>query len=543
MRQFLPPPPAAADAPPRRRGDQGDSGGRVSRRRTSDADDDDLTLQSVISQSGERSVLMPSEGAGITPYDLAAYEGPNGDIEQENASAVRGNDVTMMCLPTDVQAVAPQGGEQRSISMPPFRDKQATHNLALAPAREQGPEDLVGRRGAVLPAASVEDHLHDRANQHDTFLQVHSQRIAPTILVEGEQQEFTVEEDGPVAQPGAYHVDGIHARHDATEEDTIWGGRGVDSGNEDGVVREDHKDDDLLSAQLVDPEADRLQLHREVQMQVHREVQMRVQREVQLEIHELRAQQDSSDKACCIVAGVNFSKRTNQVICLLVLALGVASLLAALFATNVVGAQSSSSSVAATSPTMSPAPTPLPTVAATPSPAREPTPVAPTPSPTPNSTPSPSPAPTPSPTREPTPAPTVAPTPNPTPFPTPNPTPFPTPSFGTATAAPTVVVDAQIDYLPQPMAMWISTVPPLGEGNAVAESPDGSIIVATSSDGTISGLNPSTGFREWFYKPANVPGLPLSCHSGPAFGEAPGIGPYIVYGVTDGFTMTDPSYW
>ena len=106
-----------------------------------------------------------------------------------------------------------------------------------------------------------------------------------------------------------------------------------------------------------------------------------------------------------------------------------------------------------------------------------------------------------------------------------------------------VVVDAQIDYLPQPMVMWSSTVPPFGEGNAVAESPDGSIIVATSSDGTISGLNPSTGFREWFYKPANVPGLPLSCQSGPAFGDAPGIGPYIVYGVIDGFTDTDPSYW
>ena len=103
--------------------------------------------------------------------------------------------------------------------------------------------------------------------------------------------------------------------------------------------------------------------------------------------------------------------------------------------------------------------------------------------------------------------------------------------------------NAQIVYLPQPMAMWSSTVPPFGEGNGVAEAPDRSIIVATSSDGTISGLNPNTGFREWFYKPANVPGLPLSCHSGPAFGEAPGIGPYIVYGVTDGFTMTDPSYW
>ena len=198
--------------------------------------------------------------------------------------------------PLPMQAVAPQGGERREQrSMPPFGSKPG-HNLELAPAREQGPENLVGRHDAVLPAVTVEEQLHDGTNQHETF-QVHSQRIAPTPLVEDEQQVFTVEEDEHVAQPGAYHVDGIHTRHDSTEEeDTIWGG----STNEDGgAVHEDHKDDDLFSDQLVDPEADRLQLHREVKMQVQREAQIQVQRQVQLEIHERRAQQDSSDKACC----------------------------------------------------------------------------------------------------------------------------------------------------------------------------------------------------------------------------------------------------
>ena len=479
------PPPAAADPPPRRRGDQGDSGGRVSRRRTSDADDDDVTLQSVISQSGERSVQMPREGAGITHYNLA-YEGPDGDVEQEakqedspDAPEVRSDDVTMMYLPTDVteaargtkpsqaitegkrgrrarfrlelasprepdedmfvsrevsgeasgsnplpvQAVAPQGGERREQrSMPPF-GSQPGYNLELAPAREQGPEDLAGCRGAVLPEVTVEEHPHDGANQHDTF-QVHSQRIAPTPLVEDEQQEFTVEEDEPVAQPGAYHVDGIHARHDATEEDTIWGG--VDSGNEDGAVREDHEDDDLFSAQLVDPEADRLQLYREVKMHVQHEAQMQVQRQVQLEleIHELRAQQDRSDKACCTAAGFDFSKRTNQAICLLVLALGVASLLAALFASNVVGPQSSSSA-GATSPTPNP-----------------------TPSPTPN------------------------PTPNPTPSPTPNPTPF---------LSPLPVTPAPI-FAPGHVAQWVQVGNDIDGENPGDESGRS---VALSSNGAV----------------------------------------------------------
>ena len=118
--------------------------------------------------------------------------------------------------PLPTKAVAPQGGEQRS--MPLFGDKPTTHTLELAPAKEQGPENLAGRRGGVLPTATVEEHPHDGAIQHDTFLQVHSQRIAPTALVQDEQQEFMVEEGEHVAQPRAYAVDGIHARNDATKE-------------------------------------------------------------------------------------------------------------------------------------------------------------------------------------------------------------------------------------------------------------------------------------------------------------------------------------
>ena len=279
--------------PPRRRDDQGDSGERVSRLRTCDSDDDDVSLQSVISQSGERPVLMPREGAGIILYDLALYEGPNGEAEQENASAVRMDDVRKYLgisvaarglrpseedmktiseaeaerglrpyeedmktiseaengdrpssqdkksgsglkrasskerdedmfvsredsgsnpLPMK-EAVAAEGGVQRP--MPPFGDKPITHRLELAPAREQGPENLAGHRGAV-PAAVVEEK-HDGRNQHDTF-QVHSQRIGPSPVVEDEQQESTVEQGEHAALTGAYPVDGIHARENGTKE-------------------------------------------------------------------------------------------------------------------------------------------------------------------------------------------------------------------------------------------------------------------------------------------------------------------------------------
>ena len=114
--------------------------------------------------------------------------------------------------PLPIQAVATRGGEQRL--MPPFGDKPTTHHLELAPAREQGPEDLAGRSGAVLPAVTVEEQVPEGADLHDTFLQ---QLIAPTPLVKDEQQELTVKEGQHEAQPGAYPVES-HARNDATRE-------------------------------------------------------------------------------------------------------------------------------------------------------------------------------------------------------------------------------------------------------------------------------------------------------------------------------------
>ena len=72
--------PALFSPPPRRSAGQGNSRGGVSRLRTSDADDDDFTLQSVISESGERSVLKPRERAGVDSTANLAHEGPNGTL-------------------------------------------------------------------------------------------------------------------------------------------------------------------------------------------------------------------------------------------------------------------------------------------------------------------------------------------------------------------------------------------------------------------------------------------------------------------------------
>ena len=121
---------------------------------------------------------------------------------------------------------------------------------------------------------------------------------------------------------------------DQGEEDMLAGsisGGADNSGNEDDV---DHGGEELLSAQMADPEADRLLLHREFQKWI--------------------AQQESSDKAGCIVGGVNFSKRTKQDFCLLLVALAVAALIAALFAADVVGPQSLTSAAATSSSMLNP---------------------------------------------------------------------------------------------------------------------------------------------------------------------------------------------
>ena len=356
----------------RRRHDPGDAERlptrRTSRLRSHDSDNDDATqTPSIITESGERSLLMPARRTEAT-----LSEGNVGAGERDSRPSLKDKkararlELALAREPDDADLP-----RRRTVSgsAPPPPPREATAhddergsrpfsedkgNSELVPAREQGPEDLMGRR--VVDASVVVEEQHDVVRGHHHAVESGSsgievqpnlRRLGPTPLVDDDQQEFELE-DGGAVQPGAFRVGGNRVRDDATAEGTIWGG--VDSAEETGMAEDnpDDPEDDLFSAQLVDPEAERLRLESEVERMVHER------------LAEQGLETADKDTFCegVVVCGVDFSKRTNQVICLLVLAFAVASLLATLFATNVVGPQSSTSAAAA-SPSLG-TPTPFP---------------------------------------------------------------------------------------------------------------------------------------------------------------------------------------
>lgn len=70
---------------------------------------------------------------------------------------------------------------------------------------------------------------------------------------------------------------------------------------------------------------------------------------------------------------------------------------------------------------------------------------------------------------------------------------------------------AQDSFLGSPTKRWDVTVPPMGEGNGIVVEPDNKAIFATSSDGTISALDPDDGKQQWSYQPpASSNSVPLS---------------------------------
>ena len=399
------------------RHDQEDIGGSVSRLHTHD-DDDVATLQSAI--SGERSVLMPSEGTWINPYNLA-YQGHSGDVEQKEdskgaAPAVRNPSTGARPCQEDTEAERgtrpspPQAGARlelassrysREVSssnplpmqeavatqdgvgtpMPPFGDQPTTHTWELDPVGEEGPEDLAGRDVAVV---------RDLAREGERY-----------------------------AQPGAYRVDGINATDDATEDGIVWG-------RVEQAVRADHEEEDLFSAQLVDPEADR----REIRHDVRREVR----------------------------------RGTNQVTCLLLVVVVVVVVVVVLFAIDVIPpptsppATSPSASnppnVSGSRPSVHPSTSPI--AAMTPS-LQSPT----QPSPTPSATSNP-------------PAPSPVPMLNPTPFPSPLPV-TPAPVLAPGHVAQWVQVGDDIDG--ENPGDW--------SGSAVALSSNGAVLAigAERNDG------------------------------------------------------------
>lgn len=107
--------------------------------------------------------------------------------------------------------------------------------------------------------------------------------------------------------------------------------------------------------------------------------------------------------------------------------------------------------------------------------------------------------------------------------------------------------NAQLQYFAAPEPTLLSSTSPMGDGNALKLTPDGSLLIATSSNGAISAFDPSTGASAWTHTPATNPEPTLSrlsCTSGIVFSNNPAIGgDYLVYAVTDGLAEADPSAW
>ena len=110
------------------------------------------------------------------------------------------------------------------------------------------------------------------------------------------------------------------------------------------------------------------------------------------------------------------------------------------------------------------------------------------------------------------------------------------------TVLPTTTAN-ELSYLTAPIQEWVSIAQPLSDGNQVALSPDEALLVATSTDGTISARDPETGNTEWSFRPTPLDGLPMFSTSGMTFSYNDEIGQFVVYGVSDGFSQADPSGW
>lgn len=96
------------------------------------------------------------------------------------------------------------------------------------------------------------------------------------------------------------------------------------------------------------------------------------------------------------------------------------------------------------------------------------------------------------------------------------------------------MVNAQLEYLDQPVEAWTQTFEPMSEGNAVSVSPDGTTVYASSVTGKAAIIDAATGTINKIYQPAPHDSLPLGSTSGFAFGSSADLGDFVAYAVTDG---------
>jgi outer membrane protein assembly factor BamB len=90
---------------------------------------------------------------------------------------------------------------------------------------------------------------------------------------------------------------------------------------------------------------------------------------------------------------------------------------------------------------------------------------------------------------------------------------------------------AQDSFLDTPTRKWQVTVPPMGEGNGIVMETDDRAVFATSSDGTITALDPDDGSKNWdFQPPAGNGTVPLSSNGQVAISQDK---KFMVYSVTE----------
>ncbi len=112
-------------------------------------------------------------------------------------------------------------------------------------------------------------------------------------------------------------------------------------------------------------------------------------------------------------------------------------------------------------------------------------------------------------------------------------------TLGTPTADDGGGSDALLEYLDTPSVLWSDRTTDdatLGvkQGNGLYLSPDGSMLVSTSADGTLRAFEPSSGTILWTYKPPSL-GVVFRCFGGLHFNDQAPT-PYMVYAIADGLT-------
>jgi WD40 repeat protein len=91
--------------------------------------------------------------------------------------------------------------------------------------------------------------------------------------------------------------------------------------------------------------------------------------------------------------------------------------------------------------------------------------------------------------------------------------------------------NAQLTYIAgdQIMADWTGSASPVGPGNGAFTSPDGSIVVVTSKDGSAKAFDTTSGTEAWTFTP---PSATATSTSGVFFSYS-AANPYLCFSYTD----------